>query len=97
MLTAVHLDLAVVVLPRHAELELALRLHQTLQNAVRLVLRMRLQGGGQRRQDLKHRLLELRLARIALGNNLQDAVHIRIVRHRLSSVRFEGLMVVLFG
>ena len=57
---AVDMDLAVVVYPRHAELDLALRLRDALQDAGGLILRVglddRLQGG----EDLGGRLDKLR-------------------------------------
>jgi hypothetical protein len=66
------LDLALVVRPRHAELDDALGLDQTRQNL--LVVRFALEEGLQALQDLFGRLEELILVRILLLEVLEDLV-----------------------
>ena len=74
---AVDLNLAGVVLPGDAEGELALRLHEALEDAVRLELRVAVQGGRQGGQHFVNGLEELRLVRVAgrdFGHDFCDVV-----------------------
>ncbi len=74
---AVYLDLAVVVHPGHPEHNLALGLHNALQNARGLILGVGLDNGLQRGEYLGGGLDELRLARIFLFQQLQLLADIR--------------------
>ena len=60
-ITAVDLDLALIVDPRHAEQDRALRLDHTLKNTGLQVVRIGLQEGPEAAQYLFHRLMEFRL------------------------------------
>ena len=79
---AVDAHIVVVVQPGHTEDDLALRLAETLDQAVVRVMRVLAQHDLQRIQHLGHRLVELRLARVALqkllvvaGNFLINRAH----------------------
>ena len=63
---AVHLYVAVVVNPRHAEHDLTLRLEEALQKTFLLVLRILLNHNLKGVENLGDSLMELRLARILL-------------------------------
>ena len=79
--TAVDLNLAGVVDPRHAEHDHALGLNEALKDGGLLVLGMRIKGGLQGAEDLGCGLEELLLLGIALLKRGQDVV---AVRHALS-------------
>ena len=64
----VHMHLAVVVHPGHPEADHALRLHEHLDDAVPLVLRMLLDDQIQALQNLQDRLVELLLIGITSDN-----------------------------
>ena len=75
---AVDLDLALVVHPRNAEHDHALRLDDALHNAVLLQLRTRLDDRLKALEHFENRLLKLRLVRVALLHGLVHALEVRI-------------------
>ena len=60
----VHVDAALVVIPGHPEADHALGLHEGLDDAVLLVLRMLVHNEIQALQHLQHCLVELPLVRV---------------------------------
>jgi hypothetical protein len=77
----VDLGLALVVHPRHAELDGALGLDQALQQAVVAVLGMRVQKGPQRDHHLAHGLQELGLVGVAALDGAHE-IFKALGRHR---------------
>ena len=76
--TTVYLHIARVVYPRNTELNLTLRLNQTLQNCLfAVLLLMRFHYRTQRLQNLFDRLMELRFARVLCNNLLNHFINIR--------------------
>ena len=71
---AVHMGLAGVIGPGHAELDHPLRLHQTLQQAVFQVAGVTLQERPQALDHFFHGLQEFRLMRITLGHVVEKVV-----------------------
>ena len=65
----VHVDAALIVVPGHPEADHALGLHESLDDAVLLVLRMLVHDEVQALQHLQHRLVELPLVGIT-GDDL---------------------------
>jgi hypothetical protein len=86
---AVYLHPPPIIRPRHPEDDLALGLHQTLQNPGLLILRIALQNRRQRTHYLAHRLQELQLARIALLNHRQHALYV-VHRDALSACALDA-------
>ena len=83
----VDLDLALVVHPRHAECDDAIRLDHALKNLVLLVLRMLLQKRNDGCQNLGNCVLEMRLIGIALRYQIENIIDILFhVRHYNSSL-----------
>ena len=78
---AVHLHVAVVVDPSHAELDQTLRLHETLQHAGRLVFRMLCEHRLDALEHFLHCLQELGLVRVAFFDLRVHALHILIGEH----------------
>ena len=78
---AVHLDLALVIDPRHTEGDDALRLDQTLDEGGLLVLGMLLHDGLDALQNLADSLQEFGLVGIALFQALVDTLQIFIRQH----------------
>ena len=78
---AVHLNLALIIDPRHTEGDDALRLDQTLDEAGLLVLGVLLHDGLDALQHLTDSLQELRLVGIALLEALVDTLQIFIRQH----------------
>ena len=70
--SAIDVELALVVLPRDAEDDHALRLDQTLENGVLLVLGIDVQDGADGRQNLFDRLEKFRFIRILGFDIFQD-------------------------
>ena len=71
--TAVDADIALVILPRHAEDDGTLRLGDTLEDAVIFVLLVSGENGSDGRNNLLHGLQELRLAGVFCANLLQNS------------------------
>ena len=78
---AVHLNLALIVNPRHTEGDDALRLDQTLDQSGLLVLGVLLHNGLDALQNLAHSLQELRLVGIALFQTFVNALQVFIRQH----------------
>jgi len=83
---AVDLHVTVVVRPGHAELHEALGLHETLQHAGRLVLRVLGEHRLNAFEDLLHGLQKLGLVRITRFDLRIHALHILICEHYSSFV-----------
>ena len=79
--SAVHLDLTLIVYPGNAEDDLALRLYQALEYSGCLVLGVGLDDGLQGFQDLVDCLQEFRLARIALFDLRVDSLRVIVFKH----------------
>ncbi len=75
----VDVDLALIILPGHPELDDPLRLHQAVHHALRDVLRAGLHHGDQRSEDLVDRLVKLRLRRVPANDTLHQAVQIFVL------------------
>ena len=76
--TYIYLNLSFIVYPRNTELNLTLRLNQTLQNCLfAVLLLMRFHYRTQRLQNLFDRLMELRFARVLCYNLLNHFINIR--------------------
>ena len=75
-IAAVDLNLALIVHPRHAERYDALRLDHTLEDLMRLVLRMLFEERHNRGQNLFHRVLEMRLIRVTFGYEIENIIDI---------------------
>ena len=82
---AVHMDLALVVLPGDAEGNHPLRLHQPLHDPGLLKLRVAHHIGLQRLKHLQHGLQELRLVFVALYRVQIDFLQIGVLQHADSS------------
>ena len=78
---AVHLDLALVVHPGHAEADHPVRLHQTLQNAVFLQLRVLLHIGLQGVEHFINSLQEFLIGGISGRSLVVNGFHIGIGQH----------------
>lgn len=78
---AVDLNLALVIHPRHAELDDALRLDDLLEHAGGDVLRMLLNNRLKGLEDFHHCLMELRLTRVALLDGFKKACKILVLKH----------------
>ena len=74
--TAVHVDLALVVGPRHAELDDALGFDHALENGLLLVNRVALDHDTQRLENLGDRLDELGLVCVLLFDVGEDVVYV---------------------
>ena len=79
--TTVHLHLALIIGPGHAELHHALRLDDALQHACLLVLRVLLDYRLDGLEHLAYSLKELRLVAVALFDLSVDALHILVSEH----------------
>jgi len=75
---AVDLDLALVVYPRDAEHDQALRLNDAVDDAVLLQLRTGFDNRLKALEDFENRLLKFRLVRVALLHGLVHALEVRI-------------------
>jgi hypothetical protein len=73
---AVHLNLALVVDPGHAEHQLTLRLYHSLKDLVLFVLRITIQSRLQRLEHLGHCLMELRLPGIPLLHQIDHSLRV---------------------
>ena len=78
---AVHVHLTAVVLPGHAEDDLPLRLAQPLDERLLPVVRVPLQHQGEGLQHLGDRLVELRLARVAMEDLLPEGLDLLLDVH----------------
>ena len=83
--TAVDLDLALIVYPRHAEHEHAFRFQNALQQRSLLKLGIGVDDRAQGIQDLRGCLKKFVLARIFPGQLLQDGINIGHTRSLLTS------------
>src|SRR5690606_10444761 len=72
---AVDVDLAVVVHPRHAEVDVALRLHDPFEDAMLHVLGMLLEYRRQGVENLPYGLVEFLLVRIAFNDGFIYGLH----------------------
>ena len=79
--TTVHLHLALIIGPGHAELHHALRLDDALQHACLLVLRVLLDHRLDGLEHLAYSLQELRLVAVALFDLSVDALHVLVSEH----------------
>ena len=87
----VDLNLALVVHPRHTKRDDAIRLDHTFKDFVLLVLRMLLQQGNNRCQNLGDRVLKMRLIGIALRYQIENIIYILFhIRHCNSSLCLLG-------
>ena len=75
---AVHVHVALVILPRNTEHDDTLRLDHSLENSVLLIFRMCVDQRAQRRENLLNRLAELRLVRVLCLNLSNDSLNVRI-------------------
>ena len=78
---AVDADLAVVVHPGDGELDEALRLHKTLDYAVLLIFGVLLHDALEALEDLQHRLVKLRLARVPGQYRVVYPLQILVCQH----------------
>ena len=78
---AVHLNLALVVNPGHAELDGALRLDDALQHTGLLVLRVLLDNRLQGLEDLANGLQELRLIAVTGNDLVVDTLDVLVSEH----------------
>ena len=73
---AIDLDLAFVILPWNTERDHALRLNHSLQDLLLTELRVLLQHRHNRLKNLRYGILELRLIRIPLYQEIQSVLSI---------------------
>ena len=78
---AVDADLAAVVHPGDGELDEALRLHKTLDYAVLLIFGVLLHDALEALEDLEHRLVKLRLARVPGQHRVVYTLQILVCQH----------------
>ena len=76
---AVDVNIALVILPGHTELDGALRLHQAVHHAFTDQLGTGVGNRGEGGEDLPHRLVKFRLGGIALDDPLHQTVQILIL------------------
>ena len=84
---AVDVDVALIILPGHTELDDALRLHQAVHDALFDILGAGFHHGDQGGQDLPDCLVELRLGRIPLNDPIHQVVQIRVLNTHASSLQ----------
>ena len=84
------MPLVVVILPGHAELDGALRLHHTLQQSDLLILGVSVDNGLQRAQDLFHSLQELRLVGVLRLGVGQNSLNVLVHRYIPPTINFCG-------
>ena len=75
----VDVDLALIVLPGHPELDDPLRLYQAVHHAFRDILRAGLHHGDQRSEDFVNRLVKLRFRRVPADDTLHQTVQIFVL------------------
>ena len=90
---AVDADLAAVVHPGDGELNEALRLHKTLDYAVLLIFGVLLHDALEALEDLEHRLVKLRLARVPGQHRVVYPLQILVCQH-LHNLTFNIVLIV---